>query len=90
MSELTFEQYRKFVDNITSNESKQYSSFLHRLAELEMSDGHINQNVNIPRLLTASLGMMSEGEECGDIVKKQFLLLIWKCLLSYSLTLKHL
>ena len=70
MSELTFEQYRKFVDNITSNESKQYSSFLHRLAELEMSDGHINQNVNIPRLLTASLGMMSEGGEFGDIVKK--------------------
>jgi len=33
MSELTFEQYRKFVDNITSNESKQYSSFLHRLAD---------------------------------------------------------
>ena len=70
MSELTFEQYRKFVDNITSNESKQYSSFLQRLAELEMSDAHINQNVNIPRLLTASLGMMSEGGEFGDIVKK--------------------
>ena len=70
MSELTFEQYRKFVDNITSNEAKQYSSFLHRLAVIEMSDAHINQNVNIPRLLTASLGMMSEGGEFGDIVKK--------------------
>ena len=35
-----------------------------------MSDAHINQNVNIPRLLTASLGMMSEGGEFGDIVKK--------------------
>jgi len=70
MKENDFDDYRHFVDNITSDTSKEYTSFLHRLAELEISDAHIKTNVNIPRLLTAALGMMSEGGEFGDIVKK--------------------
>jgi len=70
MTQLTFEEYRQFVDSITSDTSKQYASFLHRLAELEMSDAHLKTNVNIPRLVTAAFGMMAEGGEFGDIVKK--------------------
>ncbi len=70
MKENDFDDYRQFVDNITSGTSKEYTSFLHRLAELEVSEAHIKTNVNIPRLLTAALGMMSEGGEFGDIVKK--------------------
>jgi NTP pyrophosphatase (non-canonical NTP hydrolase) len=70
MAKLTFEEYRQFVDSITSDTSKQYTTFLHRLADLEQSDAHIDDNVNIPRLITAAFGMMAEGGEFGDIVKK--------------------
>lgn len=70
MAKLTFEEYRQFVDSITSDTSKQYTTFLHRLADLEQSDAHMDDNVNIPRLITAAFGMMAEGGEFGDIVKK--------------------
>tara|TARA_Y100000590_G_C15438404_1_gene907889 strand:- start:158 stop:583 length:426 start_codon:yes stop_codon:yes gene_type:complete len=70
MAQITFEEYRQFVDSITSDTSKQYTTFLHRLAELEKSDAHTEDNVNIPRLVTAAFGMMAEGGEFGDIVKK--------------------
>ena len=67
---MQLDEYRKFVDTITSDESKVYTAFLHRLAELEMSDAHIQGNINIPRLLTAAFGLVSEGGEFTEVVKK--------------------
>jgi NTP pyrophosphatase (non-canonical NTP hydrolase) len=67
---MTLEEYRQFVDSITSNESKSYTAFLHRLAELEMSPAHTEGNINIPRLLTAAFGLVSEGGEFTEVVKK--------------------
>ena len=67
---MKLEKYRQFVDSITSDESKLYTAFLHRLAELEASDAHMQGNINIPRLLTAAFGLVSEGGEFTEVVKK--------------------
>jgi len=67
---MKLEEYRQFVDSITSKESKEYASFLHRLAELESSPAHMRGNINIPRLITAAFGLVSEGGEFTEQVKK--------------------
>ena len=67
---MELEEYRQFVDSITSKESREYASFLHRLAELEQSPAHMIGNINIPRLITAALGLVSEGGEFTEQVKK--------------------
>ena len=64
---MTLEEYRQFVDSITSKESKSYPVFLHRLEELEISE---TNNINIPRLITAAFGLVSEGGEFTEQVKK--------------------
>ena len=64
---MTLNDYRQFVDSITSKESKSYPVFLHRLEELEISE---TNNINIPRLITAAFGLVSEGGEFTEQVKK--------------------
>ena len=67
---MTLEEYRQFVDSITSEESKSYTAFLHRLSELEQSPVQMKGNINIPRLITAAFGLVSEGGEFTEQVKK--------------------
>ena len=67
---MTLEEYRQFVDSITSKESKSYTAFLHRLSELEQSPVQMKGNINIPRLITAAFGLVSEGGEFTEVVKK--------------------
>mgnify|MGYP000058853198 CR=1 FL=1 len=67
---MTLEEYRQFVDSITSKESKSYTAFLHRLSELEQSPVQMKGNINIPRLITAAFGLVSEGGEFTEQVKK--------------------
>ena len=62
---MTLNDYRQFVDSITSKESKSYPVFLHRLEELEVSE----TSINIPRLITAAFGLVSEGGEFTEQVK---------------------
>jgi len=57
------DDYAKFVDHTTSVESKDYVALLDRLWILEDS-------ANLPRLLTAVIGMQSETGEFAEIVKK--------------------
>ena len=57
------DDYAKFVDHTTSLESKDYVALLDRLWILEDS-------ANLPRLLTAVIGMQSETGEFAEIVKK--------------------
>ena len=57
------DDYAKFVDHTTSVESKDYLALLDRMWLLEDS-------ANLPRLLTAVIGMQSETGEFAEIVKK--------------------
>ena len=59
---IDLQEYSQFVDKITSNESKNGDAFKQRLDDL--GDG------DIPRLLTASLGLSAESGEFTEIVKK--------------------
>ena len=57
------DDYAKFVDHTTSVESKDYLALLDRMWLLE-------DQANLPRLLTAVIGMQSETGEFAEIVKK--------------------
>ena len=70
MQDIKLSEYAEFVDSVTSKPSKQYTDLLHRLAELETSGAHMTDNVNFARLLTAAIGLASEGGEFAEIVKK--------------------
>jgi NTP pyrophosphatase (non-canonical NTP hydrolase) len=57
--------YKDFVGAVTSNESNNTSALATRLEALEN-----NYSVNAALLLTASIGLASEGGEFSEIVKK--------------------
>ena len=56
-------KYVKFVNAVTSDESKNGVAFVNRIRDLEQSS-------DIHRLLTAAVGMSAEGGEFLEIVKK--------------------
>lgn len=57
-------EYRQFVDQLTSQPSKDLDSLISRMRELS------NDGCNIARLMTASDGLASESGELKEIVKK--------------------
>ena len=59
------EKYLEFVEGVTSNESLHYASLVSRMNNLELED-----DCNIPQLLTAALGLTAESGEFTEIVKK--------------------
>tara|TARA_B100000427_G_scaffold206480_1_gene171859 strand:+ start:209 stop:616 length:408 start_codon:yes stop_codon:yes gene_type:complete len=59
------ERYVDFVKEVTSNESVHYAALLTRLNSLELED-----DCNIPPLLTAALGLTAESGEFTEVVKK--------------------
>ena len=59
------EKYLEFVEGVTSNESLHYASLISRTNNLELED-----ECNVPQLLTAALGLTAESGEFTDIVKK--------------------
>ena len=65
MAEIDLKRYEEFVEKVTSVESNVSGAFFGRVQELEQTTG-----VNIPLLLTASIGLSSEGGEFSEIVKK--------------------
>lgn len=62
MSEIDLKEYSQFVDKVTSSESKDRQAFQQRLDFLSADD--------VPRLLTAALGLSAESGEFTEIVKK--------------------
>jgi NTP pyrophosphatase (non-canonical NTP hydrolase) len=60
-------KYIEFVRQTTSPASTDYASLLTRLNELEVQD------TDVPRLLTAALGISAEAGEFTEVVKKIFL-----------------
>ena len=61
---VDYDKYLQFVDGTTSNPSKNTDEFIKRIRDLE------EKGVDIPRLLTAAVGISAEGGEFTEIVKK--------------------
>ena len=59
------EKYLEFVEGVTSNESLHYASLIARANNLELED-----DCNVPQLLTAALGLTAESGEFTEVVKK--------------------
>jgi NTP pyrophosphatase (non-canonical NTP hydrolase) len=80
MSEVDLKKYQKFVLEVTSAPSKDLTEFMNRLDDLDTnvkSHGELepleySPQVNVPLLLTAGIGLASEGGEFNEIVKKMF------------------
>ena len=59
------DRYLDFVEGVTSDESRDYAALLTRMNRLELED-----DCNIPPLLTAALGLTAESGEFTEVVKK--------------------
>jgi NTP pyrophosphatase (non-canonical NTP hydrolase) len=59
------EKYIEFVEGVTSDQSRDYAALLTRMNSLELED-----DCNIPQLLTAALGLTAESGEFTEVVKK--------------------
>jgi len=65
MSQIDLNKYKEFVDAVTSDESRQNGEFQTRWTNL------VNQrDAEMPRLLTACLGLSAEAGEFTEVVKK--------------------
>ena len=62
--QVDFDKYSKFVDAVTSDESKDFLALSDRLVELD------KKGANIERLITAGVGLNAEAGEFLEIVKK--------------------
>ena len=62
--QIDFEKYSKFVDAVTSDESRDFVAFSDRVVALD------EKGANVERLLTGAVGINSEGGEIMEIVKK--------------------
>ena len=60
---IKINDYAEFVDETTSDALKHYLALISRLLDLK-------SHANIPRLLTASVGMLAESGEFAEISKK--------------------
>ena len=59
------EKYLEFVQEVTSAPSTDLAALLSRITELD-----IEQDADVPRLLTAALGLTAESGEFTEVVKK--------------------
>ena len=68
---IDFIKYTEFVNEVTSDESKEFSNFVARLFEIAESGVEISgERFDINRLLTAAVGMSAEAGEFTEVVKK--------------------
>lgn len=70
MPKIDLNKYAEFVLTVCSDPSKDLTTFMNRLDELDGNDG--GPSINVPLLLTAGIGLASEGGEFNEIVKKMF------------------
>ena len=62
--QIDFDKYTKFVDAVTSDESRDFLALSDRLVSLD------EKGANIERLMTGAIGINAEGGEVMEIVKK--------------------
>lgn len=70
MNQIDLNKYKDFVGAVTSNQSNGLDAFIERLHNLERQAAIDGLQLNTPLLLTASIGLASEGGEFSEIVKK--------------------
>ena len=78
MADIDLKKYQEFVKAVTSDASKDLTTFMNRLDRLDGNyeaygpNGEMQHgpDANIPLLLTAALGMGAEAGEFMEIVKK--------------------
>ena len=68
MNNVDLNRYKDFVEAVTSKESNNYDHLHKRILELANGEPVINPSL----LLTAGIGLASEGGEFNEIVKKMF------------------
>ena len=68
MAEIDLNKYKEFVDAVTSDESSKNDDFSSHWAQLN----NTNRDINMPRLLTASMGLGAEAGEFTEIIKKDY------------------
>ncbi len=66
MAKIDQKKYVDFVRQVTSKPSLDSETLIERLEELD-------ENANVPQLLTAALGLTAEAGEFTEIVKKMIL-----------------
>lgn len=66
--QIDLNKYQKFVEVVTSKESNNYDYLHRRIEELRSAQPSVNPSL----LMTAGLGISSEGGEFNEIVKKLF------------------
>ena len=59
------EKYLEFVSEVTSDPSKDIAQLFRRMTDLE-----VEQDADVPRLLTAALGWSAESGEFTEVIKK--------------------
>lgn len=64
MNKIDLNKYRDFVQEVTSDASNNTGTFIARVLELQ------ELGLNVPLLVTAGIGLSSEGGEFNEIVKK--------------------
>ena len=57
--------YAKFVDTTTSRQSKDFFAFIDSTSQLDVQD-----NMNLPRVMTSAIGMLAESGEFTEVLKK--------------------
>lgn len=68
--QIDLNRYKEFVAAVTSNPSNNVQSFFESIHNLEKQAALAGIQLNVPLLLTASVGLSSEGGEFNEIVKK--------------------
>jgi NTP pyrophosphatase (non-canonical NTP hydrolase) len=67
---IDLNKYSQFVEAVTSRESNHTSDWLTHIAELENKANDDKIPLNLSLLVTAGIGLSSEGGEFNEIVKK--------------------
>jgi NTP pyrophosphatase (non-canonical NTP hydrolase) len=67
---IDLNKYKDFVAEVTSNESNDLFAFSEKAHALELQAAIDGIQLNFPLLLTAAIGLSSEGGEFSEIVKK--------------------
>ena len=74
MKQIDLNKYQDFVKAVTSEASNDLTKFMNRLDVIDGNYDFVNNqhgpNVNVPLMLTGSMGLCSEAGELMEIVKK--------------------